>query len=91
MGSVPPLLSFLLVIVSGWVHRHQLLVIEFLQAENQLLKERLRGKRILWSASRQDKPGKGGSYVADGNLSLESRGFDALPVKISHQPEASLA
>jgi hypothetical protein len=37
------MLSFLLVIVSGWVHRHQLLVIEFLQAENQLLKERLRG------------------------------------------------
>jgi hypothetical protein len=45
----------------------------------------------LSSASRQDKPGKGGSYVADGNLSLESRGFDTLPVKISHQPEASLA
>jgi len=32
--------------VSGWVHRHQLIVIEFLQAENRLLKERLRGKRI---------------------------------------------
>jgi len=29
--------------------------------------------------------------VEDGNLSLESRGFDTLPVKISHQPEASLA
>jgi len=41
MASVPPLLSFLLVIVSGWVHRHQLLVIEFLQAENRLLKGRL--------------------------------------------------
>jgi putative transposase len=49
MRSVPPLLSFLLVIVSGWVHRHQLLVIEFLQAENQLLKERLRGKRIRFA------------------------------------------
>src|ERR1700692_1564504 len=49
MSSVPPLLSFLLVIVSGWVHRHQLLVIEFLQAENQLLKERLRGKRIRFT------------------------------------------
>src|SRR6266852_4410733 len=49
MGSVPPLLSFLLVIVSGWVHRHQLLVIEFLQAENQLLKERQRGKRIRFT------------------------------------------
>src|ERR1700680_3918642 len=49
MGSVPPLLSFLLAIVSGWVHRHQLLVIEFLQAENRLLKERLRGKRIRFT------------------------------------------
>jgi putative transposase len=46
MGSVPPLLTFLMVIVSGWVHRRQLLVIEFLKAENRMLKERLRGKRI---------------------------------------------
>jgi transposase InsO family protein len=36
-------------IVSGWVHRHQLIVIEFLQAENQLLKKRLRGKRIRFT------------------------------------------
>src|SRR4030088_2017229 len=49
MGSVPPLLSFLLVIVSGWVHRHQLAVIEFLQAEDRLLKERLRGKRTRFT------------------------------------------
>ncbi|RPI41712.1 MAG: hypothetical protein EHM59_19530 [Betaproteobacteria bacterium] len=33
-------------LVSGWAHRHQLIVIEFLQAENRMLKERLRGKRI---------------------------------------------
>jgi hypothetical protein len=49
LSSAPPLFSFLLVIVSGWVHRHQLLVIEFLQAENRLLKEKLRGKRIRFS------------------------------------------
>ena len=49
MNSVPPLLSFLLMIVSGWVHRRQLIVIEFLQAENQMLKERLRGKRIRFT------------------------------------------
>jgi len=49
MGSVPPLLSVVLMVVSGWVHRHQLLVIEFLQAENRLLKERLRGKRIRFT------------------------------------------
>lgn len=49
MGSVPPLLAFLLMVVSGWVHQRQLSVIEFLQAENCLLKERLRGKRIRFS------------------------------------------
>src|ERR1700686_3113199 len=49
MGSVPPLLSFLLMITAGWVHRHQLIVIEFLQAENRLLKDRLRGKRIRFT------------------------------------------
>ena len=42
--------SFLLMVVSGWIHRHQLTVIEFLQAENRLLKEKLGGKRDLhWS------------------------------------------
>src|SRR5450631_1199940 len=49
MRSAPPLLSFLLMVVSGWVYRHQLIVIEFLQAENRLLKERLRGKRIRFT------------------------------------------
>src|ERR1700680_5138529 len=36
-------------IAAGWVYRHQLIVIEFLQAENRLLKERLRGKRIRFT------------------------------------------
>ena len=49
MGSVPPLFPFLLMVVSGWVHRRQLIVIEFLQAENRLLKEQLRGKRIRFT------------------------------------------
>ena len=49
MGSVPPLLTYLLLIVSGWVYWRQLLVIEFLQAENRLLKERLSGKRIRFT------------------------------------------
>jgi hypothetical protein len=44
MGCVRPLLSFLLMVVSGWLHRHQLIVIEFLQAENRLLKAKLGGK-----------------------------------------------
>jgi hypothetical protein len=53
MGSVPPLLSFLLMIAAGWVNRHQLLVIDFLQAENRLLKQRLCGKRIRFSDAEQ--------------------------------------
>ena len=36
-------------VVSGWVHRQQLIVIEYLQAENRSLKERLRGKRIRFT------------------------------------------
>jgi transposase InsO family protein len=36
-------------IAAGWVHRHQLIVIEFLQAENRLLMERLRGRRIRFT------------------------------------------
>ena len=47
MGSVSPLLTYLLLILSGWVHRRQLIVIEFLQAENRLLKERLSGEPPL--------------------------------------------
>ena len=43
------MLSFLLMIAAGWVQRHQLIVIEFLQTENRLLKDRLRGKRIRFT------------------------------------------
>ena len=49
MASVSPLLTFLLMAISGWVHHRQLIVIEFLQAENRLLKERLRGSRIRFT------------------------------------------
>src|SRR5450631_1115964 len=36
-------------IAAGWVHRHQLIVIEFLQPENRLLKAHLRGRRIRFT------------------------------------------
>src|SRR5438045_7738633 len=49
MGSLRPLVSFLLLIAAGWVQRHQLIVIEFLQAENRLLKDRLSGRRIRFT------------------------------------------
>jgi hypothetical protein len=35
-----------LMVVSGWLHRQQVIVVEHLRAENRLLRERLRRKRI---------------------------------------------
>ena len=37
-------LQLLLVIFAGWVNRHQLNVIEYLQEENRVLKEHLGGR-----------------------------------------------
>ena len=39
-------LQLLLVMFAGWVNRHQLDVIEYLQEENRMFKERLGGRRI---------------------------------------------
>ncbi len=38
-----------MLVVSGWVHRHQLVVIEYLQSENRLLKERLKGRQLRFT------------------------------------------
>src|SRR5713226_1818087 len=42
-------LQLLLVIFAGWVNRHQLDVIEYLQEENRVLKERLGGRRLRFT------------------------------------------
>src|ERR1700736_448871 len=42
-------LKLLLVIFAGWVNRHQLDVIEYLQEENCVLKERLGGRRLRFT------------------------------------------
>src|SRR5438477_109980 len=42
-------LQLLIVMFAGWVNRHQLDVIEYLQEENRVLKERLGGKRLRFT------------------------------------------
>jgi hypothetical protein len=37
MNSMPSALSFLVLIFRGWVHRRQLIVIDYLKAENRML------------------------------------------------------
>jgi hypothetical protein len=63
----------LLMVVAGWVHRQQLIVIEYLQAENRLLKERLRGKRIRFTdAERALLAGKAKAVGRRALLKLDS-------------------
>ena len=40
-------LHFLLFTFAGWINQHQQTVIEYLQEENRVLKEQLRGRRLL--------------------------------------------
>jgi putative transposase len=54
MSSLLQPLHLPLLMFAGWVNRHQLDVIDYLQEENRLLKERLGGRRIrLTDAERQ--------------------------------------
>src|SRR5512135_675554 len=49
MKSVLQPWQFLLLILTGWINRHQQAVLEYLRIENQVLKEKLGKKRILLS------------------------------------------
>jgi len=49
MSSLFPPLHLLLMMFASWVNRHQLDVIEYLQEENRVLKERLGGRRIRFT------------------------------------------
>ena len=42
-------LQFLVLIFAGWVNRSQQDVIEYLHEENRVLREQLRGKRLLFT------------------------------------------
>src|ERR1700681_4444491 len=41
--------QMLLLVFAGWVNRHQLDVIEYLQEENRVLKERMGGRRLRFT------------------------------------------
>ena len=49
MAASTTLLQFLLMVVAGWLHRQQPAVIEYLSAENRVLRERLGDRRIIFT------------------------------------------
>ena len=49
MPASTTLLQFLLMLLAGWLQRQQAAVIEYLKAENRALRERLGGRRIIFT------------------------------------------
>ena len=49
MSPLLPPFRLILLMLASWVNRHQLDVIEYLQEENRVLKERLGGRRIRFT------------------------------------------
>lgn len=49
MAASTTLLQFLLMIVAGWLHRQQASVIDYLIAENRVLRGRLGNRRIIFT------------------------------------------
>jgi putative transposase len=47
MVASTPLLQFLLMLVAAWLQRQQAATIDYLKAENRMLRERLGGRRII--------------------------------------------
>src|SRR2546421_336106 len=73
-------LQLLLVMFAGWVNRHQLDVIEYLQEENRVLKERLGGTRIRGALANL------GHQVGRGSIAsiLKENGIEPAPERDAH-------
>ena len=49
MATKPSPLAFLVFLIAGWISRQQLIVIDYMKAENRLLRERLKGRSLRFS------------------------------------------
>ena len=49
MAASTTLLRFLLLLVADWLQRHQAATIDYLKAENRMLRERLGGRSIIFA------------------------------------------
>lgn len=49
MGQAPSLMQFLIVVLAAWLSRQQEAFIEYLKAENRLLKARLGRRRLIFT------------------------------------------
>jgi hypothetical protein len=55
MAASTTLLQFLLMVVDGWLQRQQAATIDYLKAENRMLRARLCGRRIVFTAAERQQ------------------------------------
>ncbi len=58
MAASTTLLQFLLMLVAGWLQRQQAATIDYLKAENRMLRERLGGRRIVFTDAERRQLGE---------------------------------
>jgi hypothetical protein len=58
MAASTTLLQFLLMLVAGWLQRQQAAAIDYLKAENRMLRERLGGRRIVFTDAERRQLGE---------------------------------
>jgi len=75
-------LQFLLFTFAGWVNRHQQAVIEYLQAENQALREQLGKKRIRWTDAQRRRLAEKAKSI--GRAALHQLGTVVTPDTLLH-------
>ena len=70
--AVPSPLHFLILVVAGWLNREQRAVIDYLLAENQVLRSRLPNKRVLPTDAERRKLARKAKAVGRKGLERES-------------------
>ena len=82
MVASTTLLQFLLMVVAGWMHRQQAAVIEYLIAENRLLREQLGGRRIMFTDAERQNLAEKAKVV--GRKALRELGTIVTPETLLH-------
>ena len=70
-------LQFTLFTLAGWVNRYQQAMIEYLQAENQALREQLGNKRIRWTDAQRRRLAEKAKVI--GRAALQKLGTVVTP------------
>ena len=75
MFALSPALQLLLMMVAGWINRHQLQIIEYLKEENRILKERLGDRPIHFTDAQRRRLARKAKVLAEGSSRIGDLGY----------------